>query len=504
MNTLHIRNFRSIVDSGEIPINRINILLGKNSSGKSSFVRIFPMFKQTISHHHRGPLLWFDEFYDLGKFETALSRHAEGEKEIVLGLKLNKPKPEPDCKTERCDDCALINPEPNLFLNDSKSYGLDIHLSCNDKGETVYKKLVLTFERYVVELQPNSDDDFISVGINGEKFFQKSLKWSFRDICLLPKLLAADNSKLDKTQEKLTKLFRGISAFGDRHVQEFHNIGGIHLDEVLSVWKKKQKNPIVSAVLSRIEANPADAKDILSFVIFINLADCLRVVNNSVCSYFSDSFYIAPIRYNYGRFMRNKEQSVNVIDPIGKNVMEYIEDMSGDDFKSYKEFIGRSFKATFFVDGKDNKSIKVLKDGEEDNLVDVGSGFAQVLPIATMLWDLVNRRGNYCSIPYTVAIEQPELHLHPSMQAEFAEMVMNVMEKSMEKKNNLNLIIETHSPIILNRIGRMLRNKDVATHVTDKDISVYLFEKEKGITHIQTTKFNEDGRIENWPIGFLD
>ena len=66
------------MDSGDIPINRINILLGNNSSGKSSFVRLFLMLKQTINHHRRGAILWFDEYYDFGKFETALSRHAEG------------------------------------------------------------------------------------------------------------------------------------------------------------------------------------------------------------------------------------------------------------------------------------------------------------------------------------------------------------------------------------------------------------------------------------------
>ena len=51
MNTISIKNFRSIVDSGDVPVNRVNILLGKNSSGKSSFIRLFPMMKQTINMH---------------------------------------------------------------------------------------------------------------------------------------------------------------------------------------------------------------------------------------------------------------------------------------------------------------------------------------------------------------------------------------------------------------------------------------------------------------------
>lgn len=38
MRAIRIKNFRSILDSGDIKLNNINLVLGKNSSGKSSFL----------------------------------------------------------------------------------------------------------------------------------------------------------------------------------------------------------------------------------------------------------------------------------------------------------------------------------------------------------------------------------------------------------------------------------------------------------------------------------
>lgn len=505
MNRIQIKNFRSIVDSGEVPINRINILLGKNSSGKSSFIRLFPMMKQTVNKHRRGPVIWFDEHYDLGRFDTALSRHAIDDNKIMFGVKIDKPQLIPKCKTDNCDECAYINPTPNLFLNGSKYFGADVFLSSNHRGDSIMSQVVMNSDNYSIKLILEEKGDVSDVVINGESCFGNCLKWNYKNTHLLPNIQVTSNSKLGKTQTKLSKLINNITVLKNRYLDEFHSIKSLGVEETIRYWKKKKNNnPVIAAVLQQIEGNTAETKDIVSFVVFVNMIRFLRFLDNSISSYFDDSYYIAPIRYNYGRYMRNKEQSVENIDPIGKNVMEYIEGLSSTEQKSFNKFLDDSFKVTFKVKGKENKSIIVTRDGEADNLVDVGSGYSQVLPIATMLWDIVNRRGHYCNIPFTVLIEQPELHLHPSMQAEFAEMIMRVMNESIANSNNLNLVIETHSPIIINRIGRILRNFKNSQNVSKNDVSIYLFEKEHGVTKMTATKYNEDGRIENWPIGFLD
>lgn len=79
MKSIRVKNLRSIIDSGEIDINRLNIFLGENSSGKSTILRLFPMLKETVNHELRGPLLWFGDSYDYGSFSESLSRQSDSQ-----------------------------------------------------------------------------------------------------------------------------------------------------------------------------------------------------------------------------------------------------------------------------------------------------------------------------------------------------------------------------------------------------------------------------------------
>ena len=80
-----IKNLRSIKDSGTISLRPIMILLGANSSGKSTFLRSFPLFTQSVDKKLRGPIAWFDTSYvDYGDFKTAKNRFAEDEEGITF------------------------------------------------------------------------------------------------------------------------------------------------------------------------------------------------------------------------------------------------------------------------------------------------------------------------------------------------------------------------------------------------------------------------------------
>ena len=80
ITALRIQNLRSISDSDFIEFKPIMILLGKNSSGKSTFLRSFPLFTQSVDKRLRGPISWFDAAYvDFGDFKTAKNKFAAEE-----------------------------------------------------------------------------------------------------------------------------------------------------------------------------------------------------------------------------------------------------------------------------------------------------------------------------------------------------------------------------------------------------------------------------------------
>jgi predicted ATPase len=85
----------------------------------------------------------------------------------------------------------------------------------------------------------------------------------------------------------------------------------------------------------------------------------------------------------------------------------------------------------------------------------------------------------------------------------------------------LTLIVETHSQSLVNQLGRYVANAtppdieelmeyykkdmdDDDTKIGADEVSVYLFNKIDGVTNVRRTKYGSDGRIEQWPIGFLD
>lgn len=55
-----IQNFRSFVDRTFIDIKPITVFVGKNSSGKSSLLRTFPLLRQSVEENTTGPyfMVW--------------------------------------------------------------------------------------------------------------------------------------------------------------------------------------------------------------------------------------------------------------------------------------------------------------------------------------------------------------------------------------------------------------------------------------------------------------
>lgn len=58
MDNIRIKNYRCFDDTGIIDIKPITVLVGANSSGKSSFLKFLGLIKQSVSVFVRGFFLW--------------------------------------------------------------------------------------------------------------------------------------------------------------------------------------------------------------------------------------------------------------------------------------------------------------------------------------------------------------------------------------------------------------------------------------------------------------
>jgi predicted ATPase len=143
-------------------------------------------------------------------------------------------------------------------------------------------------------------------------------------------------------------------------------------------------------------------------------------------------------------------------------------------------------KSTRLNGGRFEIVVKVNKNSLPVSLNDVGFGISQFLPIVVADLQLGEES--------TLFVAQPEIHLHPSVQAEFGNYMVNQIKES--KKN---YIIETHSEYLLNRIRLAIVKKEIAK----EDVKIYLLQNDGEDTQTHQLEFTTDGQILNAPEDFF-
>jgi hypothetical protein len=145
------------------------------------------------------------------------------------------------------------------------------------------------------------------------------------------------------------------------------------------------------------------------------------------------------------------------------------------------------------VDSSDIDRIRelVLVDQRTSTVVthrDVGIGISQVLPVLVMA---------YGSQGKLLAMEQPEIHLHPALQAELADVFI---EAALGPRQN-SFILETHSEHLILRLMRRIREGKVKSD----DIGVVFVEPLARGSRFLELRIDEEGDfIDEWPGGFFE
>ena len=128
------------------------------------------------------------------------------------------------------------------------------------------------------------------------------------------------------------------------------------------------------------------------------------------------------------------------------------------------------------------------RKGQHRNLIDVGYGVSQALPLLTELL-----RPNARNI---FLLQQPEVHLHPSAQAALGSLFCDVAASGKQ------LIVETHSDYIIDRVRMDVR--DGATGLKPEDVSILYFERDELDVNVHSITIDEQGNLQNCPDSYGD
>ena len=120
------------------------------------------------------------------------------------------------------------------------------------------------------------------------------------------------------------------------------------------------------------------------------------------------------------------------------------------------------------------------------NLIDVGYGVSQVLPLLT---EILRDDGSQLCL-----LQQPEVHLHPSAQAGLGTLFTELCSRDRQ------LIIETHSDYLINRVRMDVRDRECA--LSENDVSILFFESVGEKVVIHSIRIDSMGNILNAPASY--
>lgn len=136
--------------------------------------------------------------------------------------------------------------------------------------------------------------------------------------------------------------------------------------------------------------------------------------------------------------------------------------------------------------------VQTSSDMPEVKLTDVGFGVSQVLPVIVECF--------YVPRGSIVIFEQPEIHLHPRVQADLADLFIDAIrarENGVER--NCQFIIESHSEHFLRRLQRRIAEE----RLSPREAALYFVYPTAGSAHIEELDVDQYGNIKNWPEGFF-
>ena len=533
-----IENFKVFAGPVNIPIKPITLIFGANSSGKSSIFQSLLMLKQTLQEgsDQNISLLPKGNLVDLGSFREFIHNHDVTDS-FSFKITLSTPKEisqysgidwpfddiHPNVKTLEksigsetiglrvtfsldSKSLNIVVSKIDLFIGDNPTSIITYEIGeKNERGSNIYNfkgnfdhKYWHTYWKCFDEEDPEAlEKTYFDLDSLIEKFKEMSDKEKEDFLNLLkeqPKKDAQNNKEgNDKSKDepkKSTGFKRALEIYKSLFVNDHLLLQGF-LPDLLN------NTDLQHLVWNTLEAE--ESRDVSLFAL---------TVANLIKKLLKDVEYIAPLREYPERFYIYGGNPLESVGSSGKMVFDVLFnnpellDKVNNEFKCF----GTDYElrlSPYSKDGSETSEVFVPELFNKSTNIsasfrDVGFGFSQVLPVIVQ---------SMLSKEKTLLIEQPELHLHPALQAELGDLFI----KSVLGEQKNTLIIETHSEHLLLRLMRRMREtatnnlEDSSLALHPKDIIVLYVETEGTSSIVREMPLNEYGElVKAWPGGFFE
>jgi predicted ATPase len=387
---MRVKNFKALRNV-DLKFSKINLLIGKNSTGKSSVFQLLAMLKQSFM---KSTVAYSNDLVNLGSFNSIVHK-GDPSNSIEISL--------------------LVN------------------LKSSSAREAIEKKMNMSLSQITYSLKirrGNIVKQSIKAGENiiAKAFLSKKRKW-------------------ENKSDIISDLRGGMHLFLDFQSKEFQR----ELGKIRSC---------ISLVLNHF------------FPLFLDRGITQR------------EFSLGP--YEPREIYQRGKCGLNVANflmyTIGKSEFEEIKrEINYWSQKLFSSNVEPSPSGSYVsVNYKDEILEKFT------NLMDSGYGMNQMLPV--IIQCVLAPEGSL------IAVEEPEIHLHPNLQAAIMDFFIEMA------KRDLQVLITTHSEHMLMRLQRRIAEQKLSPG----DVAIYFFDIEQNASKATNIDIDVFGRIEGTFPGFFE
>jgi len=479
ISSVRYQNYKRFKDTSLDLSKRITILVGPNSSGKSSLIKGLLAFIQTYDdpQDHAG-FVARGEYVDIGTFDEYVKDH-DAHLDVSFSFEVTRSKPRGMIfESLRNNFFIKITHEKDPQTEHGRVKRYEIYL-CSENSQNLSIK--------------NFEDSPLRISFERMKKTEEEFRVDISKELIHHIISSTPRIKINDENDKTTT----------EHVYK-----ETHIEKLIRYSKIRAKRDNKRG-MSLFEFTEQETKRNYHYLIYF-IEKMLLEISHSIFhdNITNDIYPIAPLREPPTRsayrsderqrvgargqnttsvYLHLKQRAIKAGSKDHATALDSLERLERW-FKHLK--LGSEIEISSWRDLVDMRTKSHKGKKSADSVVDVGVGFSQASPILVQLCAMHNAS--------TLVVEQPELHLYPWAQTRLGEVLC---EEAF--RGNKRIILETHSEHIIQGIQLHVSNhRKNGKGLSSSDIQIIYVDEEANLRPIEMNEFGEFH--SEWPDGFFD
>lgn len=532
INSIRVGNFKAFEETQNIPVRPLTLIYGANSSGKSSVLHSLILARHA---QETGDLDIYrtnigGEAVDLGGFRQFIHRRDVGRRlewsvELDASAFRNKARTASLAQVKRLmvsisvgiplDDRGrpFQNAIPEIYSYDilgddqrlmrmSRRRDGKLHIDHLEHKHSVFRELTLWLSRLSAKESQHSIHDHIhdlieNIVASAGNFLLEGLTYQNQEgfTPSIPPKIASHSSLLTRYSfySGLNEIIKEISQAIQKEMNRLQYLGPLRSYPPRHLAFLRKNDP-------DWHAGGGYAWDVIRRDVKVR-----NRINEWLSSLQTPYEIVVRRLVDIDRLDESLIEGLEQLNDEGLGLELYgsHKDMEGQVYPVIENIDAQAARLRNIIQSSDIEKVSelIMIDKRSNTVVshrDVGIGISQVLPVLASA---------YAAQDKIIAIEQPEIHLHPALQADLGD----VFIKSALGESGNRFLIETHSEHLLLRVMRRMRETsndklpEGVPKVTPNGVCVLFVQPKETSSAVRHLELNEEGRLlDAWPGGFFE